>query len=176
MRLINLVVIVFLCLFGTQVNAQQLWQESQFGMTLPQVRERFPNAISPTSPNTLYGGAIELLRIPEIEIVGHKFKSSFFFRNDKLVQVTVSLAEKTTSYGARLVFDSLIDSLRAKYGAELSNKNNSIGQDTSLEATWLSGRTNIILYYTVYDSLYSKSSPVLNLIYQVRLAAEADKL
>jgi len=171
MRIAKFLLGTILFVVGLPTNAQSLWQESEFGMTPAQVQERFPNAHPTSSPGTLHGGAIELLRISDIEIVGNKFKSSFFFKDNRLIQVTLSLADRETAHGAKLVFDSLSETLRAKYGAELS-KDASGGIMTTLSSTWISGRTNITLYYNVIG----QSDPILNLIYQVRLSAEADKI
>jgi hypothetical protein len=154
-----------------QSSAQSLWRESEYGMTPIQVQSKFSGAKAPDTPGTLHGGAIELLRLSGVEIVGRQFKAPFYFKGERLTQVTVSLADKETSHGAKLVFDSLAEVLRAKYGSELSQE---VGHGImeSRKSTWLSGETNITLYYNSIGD----SDPILNLIYQVRISSEADKV
>lgn len=171
MRQIAFPVFIVLVLMGLRAGAQSLWQQSEFGMTPAQVQKNFPNAQPPSSPSRLQGGATELLRISDTEIVGHHFKSSFYFKDSKLVQVTLSLTDNESANGAKLVFDSLSDALKAKYGAEMS-KNSTGGIMTTISSTWLSGKTNITLYYNVVG----KTDPILNLIYQVRISSDAEKL
>jgi hypothetical protein len=154
-------------------SAQELWRKTTHGMSPNEVREILPETLIPTRPEKLVGGAIERLRIEQVVLVQSTFSAHFFFIGEKLEQVTLSL--KTSggdTFGTRLVtFDSLVDVLRAKYGAELSKKKKEDGGFRRADAVWISGKTNInLLLLDAYGSLS------LNLVYQVRLSREAEKI
>lgn len=91
--------------------------------------------------------------------------------DDKLTQVTLSLAGNETSHGAELVFESLTEILRAKYGSEITKETKHEVMHTRT-SRWLNGKTNITLYYNDIGDY----SPVLNLLYQVRISSEAGKI
>lgn len=160
----------FLSFFRSDLSANvqslSLWKESEYGMSPAQIQELFPNAQPPSDPNELYGGAWELLRISDVEIVGHKFTSSFYFKNHRLTQVMLSLTDNETAHSGMKIFNSIIDALRKKYGTELSNTDETVNSlYKSLNLTWLSGRTYIRLNY----SCIGKNSEYININYNVRL-------
>jgi hypothetical protein len=103
----------------------------------------------------------------------HKFSGSFYFLNDRLVQVTLHIRDGG-SYDTALAYDNLVTALRAKYGQELSAENNVIGSMVTRDTEWMSGRTNINLHYTKMGDY--NPTPLLNINYQVRIAGDADKL
>lgn len=150
------------------VQSLSLWKESEYGMSPAQIQELFPSAQPPSSPEKLYGGAWELLRISDVEIVGHKFTSSFFFKGHRLTQVMLSLADKETAHDGMQMFNSLSDALRQKYGAELSKNDESGPLLTNLTSTWLSGRTYIGLLYMCAG----QNSVTLKVNYTVRLPSK----
>lgn len=153
-------------------SAQTLWQDTAYGMSVEEVRAVVPGAVSPTNPNSLQDGAEELLRLESFELVGEAFKGEFFFKDDKLVQVSFYLPEGYSANAGRRIFDSLTSALRAKYGQELSREVEENPGGRKAEATWLWGQTNIGL------SLFSAGADfvLLKLEYQVKLVREADKL
>lgn len=141
-------------------------------MSLEQVRRAIPAAVPPASnPDRLADGAQELLRLENVDLVENKFSAAFFFRDGKLSQVTLSLDKGNSFRTTMLVFDSLTQALRAKYGKELSHRSDR-GILNMVQSEWLSGRTNINLNAVgVGDNDAS-----LNINYQVRLSREANKL
>lgn len=143
-----------------------LWKESQYGMSPAQILEQFPSALTPSTPDELYGGARSLLCISDVEIVDHKFTSSFFFKDHRLTQVMLSLTDKETADGGMKIFNSISDALRKKYGTELSKTDDSVSDlYKSLNLTWLSGRTYIRLNY----SCIGENPVKININYNVRL-------
>jgi len=153
--------------------AQTLWQNTEYGMTVAQVQQVIPGAIPPEKGDTLGGGEKELLRLSNIELVGKPFDAKFFFKDARLVQVTLTLTEKLAFDRARiLVRDPLLEALRAKYGPEMTSQNEGIGSVKGLDVGWMLGRTNIsLVLLAIGDKLV-----ILNVTYQVRVAKEADKL
>ncbi|HTO07064.1 MAG TPA: hypothetical protein VMR86_08385 [Myxococcota bacterium] len=152
-------------------RAQSLWGPTQYGMSVAQVRESVPGVLKSASPSKLGDGALGLLEKPGIALVGHTFTALFYFKGERLSQVTLTLAESSDFSSALLVFESLTDALRAKYGSEVSRKLNR-GFLSVADSTWVSGRTNLTLYLMAVGN----SPATLNLNYQVRLAQESDKL
>jgi hypothetical protein len=159
------------CWIGAR--AQVLWQGTEYGMTVAQVKVVVPGATTPEKGSAITGGAVELLRLSNIEVVRKPFDAKFFFKDERLVQVSLTLNEKLPFDSARtLAYDGLLEALRAKYGQELTSKNDKIGVLKSMDASWMSGRTNInLMLMGVADS-----PAVLNVNYQVRIAKDADKL
>lgn len=167
----KLLLIVTLAVLPHAALSQSLWKESTYGMTPEQVKSVFPQATTPTEPGTLYGGAVELLTVKDVEIINKLFDASFFFKNDKLTQVTLQLHKDNSAAAARIAYDTLREALRSKYGQEI-NSDSTSGFMTSATTTWMSGKTNIMLFYNKTGTL----APILNVVYQVRIATEADKL
>jgi hypothetical protein len=141
-------------------------------MAPEQVRKVVPEALPVVvDRGTLNSGAEELLRIDNYEIVNEKFAASFYFKDQKLVQVMLSLVNPGSFATTMGVFDALTEALRAKYGSELSRRISQSPFPTA-DATWLSGRTNIGITLMAATENFVR----LNINYQVRVAREADKL
>ena len=111
---------------------------------------------------------MELVRGPTTQIANEDFLPEFFFQNGHLEQVTLSLQSVDTASNARLVFANLTTALRARYGQEISARPTAIG----LDSEWLSGKTNVTLILIAIGD----TDPLLNIVYQVRLAGDASKL
>ncbi len=152
-------------------HAQVLWGGTEYGMSLAQVKAIVPTATRPEKATELGTGAVEQLRLDDVEIANENFTASFYFISDKLTQVMLSLGKGRTFHHALLVYKSLSDALRAKYGREIANdiKRGLLNQAS---ATWIVGRTNIdLLALSV-----GENDAVLNINYQVRVARDAEKL
>lgn len=171
MNTVRLFIVALLLSFASSVTAQSLWQGTIYGMSLEQVKTVVPRAAPPAKPNRLADGSEELLRLEDVELVNKKFAASFYFRTGKLSQVTLSLEKGHSFHEAMLVFDSLTEALRAKYGHEI-NRGTEKGVLNRANAEWLSGRTNINLIAISVG----EGAAILNINYQIRVAREADKL
>lgn len=174
MKLARALLIATVTLIGSlPIPAQTLWQDTTFGMPIDAVRLAVPGAESPQGkPNTLNGGAVELLRLDNVSILSRRWAASFFFLDSKLVQVNLttddpSLQKDTIGF----VYRDLLDTLRAKYGRELSARNDrGLGIDQA-SASWFSNGTNI------NASLFaSPNYSSINIAYQVRMSKDAGKL
>lgn len=167
-----IVVLLVALLASNEARAQDLWQQSRHGMTAEQVREAFPDAVPAAITDRLRSGAVKLLEIRDYQIVGKSFDAGFFFLDGRLVQVTLKLKQAGPYRTAMVAFHSLADALRIRYGKEMSSKEEPGGLMGTAEAKWLSGRTNI----TLICMGVGNNEAVMNLVYQVRLSEEADKL
>lgn len=141
-----------------QAQGQALWRGSEYGMTAGQVRQRFPGVVVPDSPDVLYSGAEELLRIPALELAGHRFQASFFFDDGRLVQVMLSLVDGDSGAGSQ-AFDALSRALGEEHGSELTSERRGAVRSRS---TWRSGTTQIVLLL----STFGEADALLNLVYQ----------
>jgi hypothetical protein len=153
------------------VSAQSLWGGTEYGMSLDQVKSSVRNVMIPDIPSRLGDGAQEALRLENVEIVNKRFAASFYFIAGRLTQVTLSLEKGHKFDGAMLVFNSLTEALRAKYGREIA-RDIKRGVLNRADATWMAGRTNI----NVLAMSVGENDAFLNINYQVRVASSADKL
>jgi hypothetical protein len=165
-------VTVFVLLFSSLSSAQTLWRGTKYGMSVQQVRTIVPEAAPPSEPDRLHNGAQELLRVESFELVNEKFSGGFYFLSGKLTQVTLSLARGNNYSTGLTAFNKLVEALRSKYGKEDNRKGSDDLFMKSMNAQWLSGRTNIEL--TLIST--SEDRATLNVAYQVRVGKEAEKL
>jgi len=162
---------LFLFLQVANIFADELWNGAKYGMSLEETKAQFPKSFTPQKKSTLKSGAIELLRINNIEISDINFNTGFYFKNNKLDEVKLSYQENEHSFSFFL-FDEITELLRAKYGKEISYKIKKGRVSNSASATWLSGKTNIsLLQISTLSGLM-----FLNISYQQRISKDADKL
>jgi hypothetical protein len=187
------VVLVLLLVFSSLCFGQTLWQGTTYGMTVEQVRAVIPKVSRYDSAKAekekFPDGMIELLRLENVELVNNLFTARFYFLRGRLAQVMLSLKDKGLSSSESLsLFDSLAEILRLKYGKEFKHQNsiddkfvNQSGQrkvSNRATTTWIVKRTNIELFlYGIADEDDPSSQlTILTLVYQGRVAREADKL
>lgn len=170
-KLMRLFITIALLVISAFASAQSLWGPAEYGMSAEQVKSVVPNVRTPKNPGRLGDGARELLRLENVEIVNKRFVASFYFIAGKLTQVTLSLEKGHTFHSAMLVFDSLTEALRAKYGREISLEIKHALLSRA-DATWIAGRTNI----NIFAIGVGENDATLNINYQVRVARDADKL
>lgn len=150
--------------------AQPLWNGTEYGMSLQQVKAVVPQASAPVKPSRLYDGSQELLRLEDVELAGNKFAARFYFKDGRLVQVTLSLQEERKFDRVLPVFDALTEAYRAKYGPETTFEVQRAKLDRAY-AEWNKDGTSInILSMGVgeYDAM-------LNINYQVQVEADRAK-
>ena len=165
---------VFLALWlfsSTTVSAavaQELWQGAEVGMTVEDIAALHPNAVVPPDPSRLGTGAIERLRIANFQVSGEIADVAFYFAGESLNQVTLSFDVKSHS-DAKYAFDNIYRLLIVKYGDPSIKENGSVGRKSEW---YLSNGVNITLLS--FESTIT--IPLLNLVYQSKLAKESDKL
>lgn len=169
-------VVVLGCLGAAQVEAapvcDELWGQTCYGMTVNQVLKAVPGASAHAAlaGKNLANGAFELATGPDQTIAGEMFTPRYYFLNGRLDEVMLTLEGVTDSYKATSAFEALTDALRAKYGPELSLHQTLIGRD----GNWRHGKTNIALALFVIGN--ADPHPLLNVVYQTRLAEDAGHL
>jgi hypothetical protein len=168
---------ILLCGVVYSSFSQVLWQNAEYGMTLSQVKGLFPKATEPTEKSTTgpkERQIVELLRLPNYEVSGTNFNVAFYFYNNKLEQITLRCADKLTLYEGQLAFQSISNALTSKYGnpVSLDKRDGFTGPDWM--AIWVSGKLNIVMLCSGYDK--DNTTSIFNIVYQVRISQEADKL
>jgi len=165
-------VAIFLCVLATATQAQVLWQGARYGMSVAEVQHTFPKAKLLAEPQR-YGDTEGKLVLPEVALVSEHFDAVFIFKGNRLSQVSLKLKSKEAPFDTLLstTFDSLTTALRAKYGIEL-NRSIKRGDLNTATIEWMSGRTNIALTMIAV----SDTPALLSIVYQVRVARDADKL
>jgi|GEM_PF-2969998 len=139
--------------------SQTLWQDSEKGMTVEQVKQNFPNAIEPSTIAKFHGDAKALLEIPEYKIGMDTFKVQFVFKESELDIVRMV----KNGGSAQVGFSNMKKLLKTKYGEPLDTTSN----DLFYSITWLDNGTSISL---------SNSLNNLIIIYRADDAKEANKL
>lgn len=170
-RPVRFLMIIVAFLLSPVVYAQTLWTKAEYGMTVEQVKAAFPDAVTASKPSQLYGGAVGLLTLPGIHVAASDFHATFYFAAGKLIQVTLSSDKRSSFEGMLVTFGAVEEILRAKYGAELQRQV-SRGVYSSAEASWLAGPVNI----TLLASGVGANDGLLNIVYQVRISKEVEKL
>ena len=168
---LKIVTILLLMYFVNTSHGQTFWGNTKSGMSVEAVRSILPSAMTPDKPKTL-NGSTELLRLEGITLLGEKYTSSFYFKNKKLLQVSLQL-KKDRKFDQLLdVFNELFGALSIKYGMEISKKIEKNEIAGNAEATWISGRTNITLFTTAVGDF----DGFLSIVYQTRIADASDNL
>ena len=150
---------LILALLPALAHAQSLWGSTSAGMSLDQVRAAVAGVVEPGKPNTLRDGRVERLQLPAVDVIGERFRASFYFNGDVLSEVHLSPAIDFTGDRGR-TFGELLDSLRSRYGAEFSREVKG-GLAPSRVHTWIAGRTRITAAFVELGN----NKDILQLIY-----------
>lgn len=172
MRKLLIVVLFVLATPGIAV-AQALWGPTKVGMSPEEVVSAVKGAKRVAEGTHISKGGVELVRATNFKLVDANWTQRFYFRDGGLIQVTFSLDGEFSFSAATSIFKSLVEVLRARYGPELAMEVNEGGLLKTASADWIDGRTNIGL---LAMAVGSSEDAMLNLVYQNRIAAEADKL
>jgi hypothetical protein len=139
---------LILCCIGNSAFSQTLWQNTQCGMTVAQIKRLYPSAVPIINANRVMSHADEGLKCNNfIEIANEIFDVSFFFKANSLIQVKLTCKEAALKLWGRYVFDELNTALIVQYGRPYKYL-----KDEEYSKVWhsyfLSGRTQIILSYS----------------------------
>ena len=139
-------------------------------MTTQDVLNAVQGAQLNESGGRLASGATARVFIPDFTIVNNSFEVRFYFLREALVQVTLHLNGDRPYGHAKVVFDSLVQVLRAKYGNEITYKERH--NDRAIASWMTKDRVNVDLYLASLGDTKS----VLNLNYQSRVSEEMEKI
>ena len=154
-------------------KGSELWGGAIYGMTPDEVKSTSVEITDAEQPaDELHNGAVQLLRRQDVVIANTKFDAKYFFIGGKLHQVTLALGEKKVYAEAEFSAKQIKEALTSKYGQPLSCDPFSGTLTKGYSCNWKRPDGNVVLFLAAGDEL----SPVLNVVYQVRLAQDADKL
>ena len=120
--------VALLILLASGIHAATpLWNGTATGMNAAQVREKFPAAEEPKESNELFGGAKEGLEVNNHVFYGEPFKVGFFFKDDGLVQVTLS---QTTIKDYKALSD-LSEKIAASLSKDLGDPEREVSDDVT---------------------------------------------
>lgn len=164
----RLVIALLGALFAPAAIAQVLWSGASAGMTVDQVKAAVPSTVIPERPDSLKPDhLVERLRVAGVEIVGLRFRAGFFFDVKEALR-EVHLRPETTLGDYRRAHLEILDSLRAKYGTEVSlEKGKSLASQVR---SWTADRVTVRLVFVELAS----DAAILNVIYSP--ARDLDKL
>jgi len=151
---IVLKVIIILSIILTQISCQKneqkkgegFWNGTQYEMELNQVKKLFPNGVTPTNPGTLNNGASILYMLNNYVYLGETFDVSFFFINEKLTQITLSLKSGFSKETGNNIFSKLKENITKNYGEETNS------DDVLLMSNWILSDKTIRLAYLFADT------------------------
>jgi hypothetical protein len=138
-------------------------------MTEDEVKAVVPNAVKPKTPSTIEGGATELLRLEEIEVEEIPFTALFYFKEGKLLQVTLTVKDRRKFQDSLDRFEVLRSYLRKKFGNENASKS-SRGLPSYEQLFWITEERMVALFL-----MGVTGDAVLNIVYQGPLSAEEAK-
>ena len=153
-------------------HATELWQGAEAGDSEAEFLARFDKAARPADPDSLDDDTYCNVWIESLEVVGEPFQACFFFTDDQLVQVMLTMKDEPSAREGEAIFDRILEGLRARYGEEDSLKRDG-GMLTIHNADWFSDdlEVNLILVY-VGDG----NAMALNVNYRPRAAVDTNNL
>jgi len=153
-NLVRICVTLSLLLASLAASAQTLWNGTEYGMSVEEVRKKIPEA-KPGNGDRVVSGAEELLRLEKIIVAGTQFEVSFFFLKDKLTQVNFSTPQWGSNEENLLSFDRVVTEFRTKYGQETERTVSNQRFGLSANAEWVSGDTQIWVTITPVTAITS---------------------
>ena len=157
--------LVLAVLAAVPLRAQLLWPNTMAGMSVEQVQREVPEARAPSGDGAVLpsGRGVELLAVDAYEIAGRNFHVQFFFREQRLVRVTL------TDSGVISVkeFERLRDLLRGQYGQENSTRSSEFIEvtwkavQTTIKLEWIPGHRDQATLAISYDAPIPKQTPRL---------------
>lgn len=97
-------------------HATELWEGASAGDSEADILARFDEAAINPDPETLDNSAACKVWIPSIEVVERDFHACFYFRDDVLVQVMLSMNDEPSARRSRRIYREIVEQLEDQYG------------------------------------------------------------
>lgn len=167
---ITILIILFLC---PNASSQPLWGGTLYGMSMDEVLFTIPFAKVVTNGDTLLSGEKKLIEKKRVEIVGNYFDAEFFFQNEslKVVRLTLRKDHLSSIQSVQSIYKSLKVVLTAKYGAMISDNSEDEEDLKIATATWVKDKTEISITLITLGN-----KPMTLFISYSCLAKDMDKL
>lgn len=126
-------------------HAAALWPSVKYGMSVPQVVVVLPQSKQASGQRKLFSGAIEMLSIDNVSLVGKTFTARLFFSDGLLVQVLLSPPEWDSNQKNIVVFEELTRAFSAKYGRDFDRSVSARASGLSASAEWIKDGENVFI-------------------------------
>lgn len=140
-------VILIILYTNEEIYGPYLWKTTRCGMSVNSIKKIYPEAVVPDFPESLSGGAKELLRIPHYEINNEDFSIEFYFKNKKLKSVYLVHNKELRIEELERSFQKFLLILSSHYGDDYQYNvsGNIFGKNE--DATWKIDDTTLCLGY-----------------------------
>ncbi len=136
---------VVLAIATLKLTQQQvLWNATEPGMTVDEVRAVLPRALPPAESRRLANGLELKLTANGVENLERAFDAEFYFTESGLQKVMLRSTRSLTIDAAASEFENLRRSATRRYGDERPAPARSLAPPAA-EARWISGRVTISL-------------------------------
>ena len=170
--------IIFVMFFSLNLKASPLWNKTVSGMSPAEIIKSINDSHYIKDGSRLASKAIELVRVDHFQLADESFKVRFYFINEKLTQVTLSLNDEVPFSSALNIYESLILLLRSKHGKEKSkdiSRSLPYIDNNTAEAIWINNEMKIYLYLSNTGRTKGKDISIFNLNYQINSSLQANK-
>jgi len=147
MRWLALLIVPFVVLAIAALKLTQqpvLWNATEPGMTVDEVRAVLPRALPPAESRRLSNGLELKLTASGMENLERAFDAEFYFTEAGLQKVVLRPTRSLTIDAAASEFENLRRSATRRYGNEQPAPARSLAPPAA-EARWISGRVTITL-------------------------------
>ena len=146
MRWIALIVVVAAACLAALLLSQKkvLWDVTEPGMSLPDVRAVLPDAVPPPQSKSLDNGLSLGLVVPRVSNLDRAFGAELYFGDHGLQQVHLIPTRLLAPSAAMSEFDELRRAASLRYGRELA-VTGTRSADVPAEAHWRAGPVTVTL-------------------------------
>jgi hypothetical protein len=121
---------------------QALWDGLKYDMTVNEIRQKVPNAIS-KSEDSLASGAREQLRLERVQVAGLSFTAQFFFGGERFRQVNYAGPMMVSNEDNLRAFNQVLADFRTTHGRESRHKVSDERFGLSASADWFNESGNV---------------------------------
>lgn len=148
----RLLAALLLALLPLPALAFELWNGASTGMSAASVQSLHPGAAPNPTPDSLAGGAEDLLVDPNVRYADGTYRARYFFRDGKLAQVTLTLDVSASEHkNIKRHFRAALKTMTARFGAPTTATQQLLLATDTLVARWdhRPRRMSIIAYQDV---------------------------
>jgi hypothetical protein len=163
----SLTVLLALIMTLGALQASPLWNGTHTGMSIEEVKMKFPTAISPKDPVELYGKIFEGLRISTVTYLDHDFLVRFYFDKGSLHQVTLELQKKQEHPSMVKLAERVARDLSKRLGEPKLKKETKDVTGARFEAIWNTPEQKVLVLVVSMGPTEALYEPVaFNINYQ----------
>ena len=172
----TLIAFIFITSLSAQVSAQQLWNGTAYGMSEDTIRNMFPE-VTLVKNNNPGSGITSVHELNGIDLEGDIFKAIFFFKQGKLIRVSLLSENIKEIYWAIKKTNRLENILTYKYGTPYDSDDKTHRERFKYKNVhWKNGKTEITL--SIYDTPPNSKIEIatIAIIYDAKFLDAASKL